>query len=55
MAAASSARGTASQLPVTPPSRGNSKRPMVTKTRVHRKDRMAETLPFDRAVNIADV
>lgn len=49
-----SAAGTASQAPVIPQMLGSSRMPPASRPNVRRKERTAETLPFDSAVNIAE-
>lgn len=50
-----SATGTASQIPVNPHILGKSNIPPASKPNVRKNDRIAETFPFDNAVNIDDV
>ena len=50
-----SATGTASHTPVIPQMRGSSRMPPVSRPNVRRNERTADSFPFDRAVNIADV
>ena len=50
-----SAIGTAIHIPITPKIRGSTMMPEASRTKVLRKDRAADTLPFDSAVNMADV
>lgn len=49
-----SARGTASQMPLTSNTNGSSSIDSRRKTKVRRKEMMAETLPLERAVNIPE-
>ncbi len=50
-----SAIGTASHTPVIPQIRGNRRIPPASSPNVRINERAAETFPFDKAVNIADV
>ena len=50
-----SATGTASHTPVIPQIWGNSRMPPADRPNVRRKERAADTFPFDSAVNIAEV
>ncbi len=50
-----SAIGTAIHTPVIPKSRGSSRIPPQSRPKVRRKDRTAETLPLERAVNRAEM
>ena len=50
-----SAVGTAIQIPMIPKSRGSSRIPPQSRPKVRRKDRTAETLPLERAVNRAEI
>ena len=50
-----SAMGTANHTPVIPQRADSSGIPPAVSPKVRRKDKNAETFPFDNAVNIADV
>ncbi len=50
-----SAIGTASHTPVIPQMCGSRRIPPASSPNVRRNERTADTLPFDKAVNIADV
>ena len=50
-----SATGTAIHTPVIPKNRGSTRMLPATSPNVRKKDSMAETLPLDNAVNMADV
>ena len=50
-----SAAGTASHTPVIPQIRGSNRIPPASRPNVRKKERIADTFPFDNAVNIADV
>lgn len=49
-----SAIGTASQIPFTPIIKGSTTNPIMTKTNVRMKEIVADTFPFDKAVNSID-
>lgn len=51
----SSAIGTASHTPVTPKKLGNISNSTVSNPKVRRNDKIADSFPFDNAVNVADV
>lgn len=51
----SSAIGTASHTPVTPKIFGNVKSSTVISPKVRRKDKIADSFPFETAVNMAEV
>ena len=51
----SSAVGTASHTPVTPKTLGNVKSSTVISPNVRRNDKIADSFPFDNAVNAAEV
>ena len=51
----SSAAGTASHTPVTPKRAGSISSSTVISPNVRRKDRIADSFPFDNAVNMAEV
>ena len=50
-----SAAGTASHTPAIPQIRGSNRMPPASRPNVRKKERIADTFPFDNAVNIADV
>ena len=50
-----SAAGTASHTPVIPQMRGSSTIPPASRPNVRKRERTADTFPFDNAVNIAEV
>lgn len=50
-----SATGTASHTPVIPQRRGSDRMPTASRPKVRKKERTADTFPFDSAVNIAEV
>ena len=49
-----SATGTASHTPVIPQIRGSSRMPAASRPNVRRKERTADSFPFDSAVNIPE-
>ena len=51
----SSAIGTASHTPVTPKTFGNVSNSTVISPKVRRNDKIADSFPFDNAVNVAEV
>ena len=51
----SSAIGTASHTPVTPKRLGNVSSNIVISPKVRRNDKIADSFPFDNAVNVAEV
>ena len=51
----SSAIGTASHTPVTPKRFGNVSNSTVISPKVRRNDKIADSFPFDNAVNMAEV
>ena len=51
----SSAVGTASHTPVTPKISGNVSNSTVISPKVRRNDKIADSFPFDNAVNVAEV
>ena len=51
----SSAIGTASHTPVTPKKLGNVSNSTVISPKVRRNDKIADSFPFDNAVNVAEV
>lgn len=50
----SSAIGTASHTPVTPQTFGNVSNSTVINPKVRRNDKIADSFPFDNAVNVAE-
>ena len=50
-----SATGTASHTPVIPQMRGSSRMPPVSRPKVRKKERTADTYPFDSALKMAEV
>ena len=51
----SSAVGTASHTPITPKTLGNVSSSTVISPKVRRNDKIADSFPFDNAVNAAEV
>ena len=51
----SSAIGTASHTPVTPKTFGNVSNSTVISPKVRKNDKIADSFPFDNAVNVAEV
>ena len=51
----SSAIGTANHTPVTPKTFGNVSNNTVISPKVRRNDKIADSFPFDKAVNVAEV
>ena len=50
-----SAIGTANQTPVTPRNTGRTNNPIIINPNVLKNEIVADTFPFDKAVNIEDV